>query len=78
MKKITASLLPLAACAFALCGCHTSRPATVAWEYHWITPLRQNFEKELNAAGRDGWELVSATPDANPDTMSALLRRPAK
>jgi hypothetical protein len=44
-----------------LTGC-ASTSHTTAWEYRWITPLRPNFQKELNLAAREGWELVSASP----------------
>ena len=77
MNRLNSSFLLLIACALVLCGCHT-RLSTSAWEYRWITPLRQDFTKELNAAGRDGWELVSASPDANSHLMSAVLRRPKR
>ena len=61
-----------------LTGC-ASISHTTAWEYRWITPTRPNFQKELNAAAQEGWELVSAGPDANAaETMSAILRRPKK
>jgi hypothetical protein len=59
-------------------GC-ASTSHTTAWEYRWITPTRSNFQQELNAAAQQGWELVSAGPDANAaETMSAILRRPKK
>lgn len=56
-------------------GC-ASPSHTVAWEYRWITPVRQDFEKEINAAAKDGWEVVSVGHDTV--SMSAVLRRPRK
>jgi len=59
-------------------GC-ASTSHTTAWEYRWITPSRSSFQKELNTAAQDGWELVSASPDANAaEAMSAILRRPKR
>ncbi len=61
-----------------LTGC-ASTSHTTAWEYRWITPTRQDFEKKINMAANEGWELVSAGPDANAgETMSAILRRPKR
>ena len=63
---------------FLLTGC-ASTSHTTAWEYRWITPTRQNFERKINIAANEGWEVVSAGPDANAgDFMSAILRRPKR
>ena len=56
-----------------LTGCATT--SHTAWEYRWITPVRQDFEKEINLAAKDGWEVISAGPDNQGVTMSAILRR---
>jgi hypothetical protein len=75
MKKHIA--LSVIAVVLFITGC-TSHSHTSAWEYRWITPNRTVFQKELDAAGKDGWDLVSATPDVGGDRMSAVLRRPKK
>jgi hypothetical protein len=37
--------------------------------------MRQDFEKEINVAAKDGWEVISTGPDTQGVTMSAILRR---
>jgi hypothetical protein len=68
----------IAALLLAVSGCATSPHSTRAWEYRWITPIRTDFQKEMDVAGKDGWEIVSATPDVGGDRMSAVLRRPKR
>ena len=48
---------------------------STSWEYRWITPERRDFQSEIDKLARDGWELVSAVPDSNPSSMSAVLKR---
>jgi len=56
MKKHIA--LGLVASTLFLAGCCTSHHST-AWEYREIYPLSQNRVTELDAAGKDGWILVT-------------------
>lgn len=72
MKKsialiITASTLVLAGC------CTTHR--TAHWEYKTETLfLRAGLDpKDLNAAAKDGWEFVSATPIPNDQNEGAVV-----
>ena len=48
------------------------------WEYKRINSIRYD-EAELNAAGLEGWELVSVTVFRNTDrsrTITFFLKRP--
>jgi len=59
---------------FSVAAATRTGPIMVS-EYHWITPDRRTFETDLNQAGKDGWELVTAVPDSNKNNMSAVLKR---
>jgi PBP1b-binding outer membrane lipoprotein LpoB len=71
MKKIVA--LTLAAGTLFLAGCCTTHK-TARWEYRTQTLyLRAGLDqKDLNAAGKDGWEFVSATPIPNDQNLGAV------
>jgi hypothetical protein len=66
----------------ALSGCATSPHSTGAWEYRVVegwTSQRENFEKQLNNAGREGYVVVSSSTkpgvgDLAPSTVVILKR----
>jgi len=72
MKKHIA--LGLVASTLFLAGCCTTHKAA-RWEYRTQTLyLRAELDqKDLNAAGKDGWELVSATPIPNDQNLGAVV-----
>jgi hypothetical protein len=49
-------------------------PKRVLWEYDVVTVPEADIEVRLNAAGREGWELVNVISSAKTQTL--VLKRP--
>ena len=44
------------------------------WEYRVVRLVRPDDDAELNALGRDGWELVSVAPSGENGFVAYLKR----
>ena len=45
------------------------------WEYKVIRIFTSHAEKDLNAAGSDGWEAVATWGDATGTSCNVILKR---